>query len=147
MSDERTPNIPLLRKAVEWVEEQDKLPEIDSQWNQSSWVKSALSKGLDLLYLDAEERYFSGIDGDQRYNMAQQVAAHCGTAYCVAGYVGQLLEPKYEKSIEPNGLPHVSEFARNALGLDEVQAENLFASHNDAEDVRYFAEQIAGEKL
>lgn len=31
------PNVPLLRKVVEWVEEQDRLPKSERVWNQIFW--------------------------------------------------------------------------------------------------------------
>lgn len=104
-------NVPLLRKAVEWVEEQDAIP--GGSWDQSVYVSTY---------------------------------APCGTVYCVAGYVGQLTDPRFKDTEQVNGL-HVETVASKALGLTEFQARELFDEDNSAPDVRRIAERIAGEKL
>lgn len=141
MSDEPKPNIPLLRKAVEWVEQEAAKPEIDREWDQSAWRRAPELRAHSLLlyseYWESKER-------------TDQVAAHCGTAYCVAGYVGQMLDERFKNSevIQVEGEPvHVADFAKDALGLTDEQSEWLFAGVNTAEDVRRIAEEIAGERL
>jgi hypothetical protein len=126
----RTVNIPLLRKAVEWVEEQEKRPLHQRQWNQGHYVHYNIWAGLKVDDL-----------------------GYCGTTYCVAGYVGQLLEPRYSDDALPVGrlgepdLPHVNDFAAEALGLTTPQADLLFSGSNTASQVRRIAERLAGEKL
>lgn len=108
-------NIPLLRKAVEWVEEQDALE--NGQWDQSVFVANP----------------------------------SCGTVYCVAGYVGQLMDSRFERTEcfedEHGVLLHVENVATAALGLNKTQADFLFSEDNTAEDVRRIAERFAGGKL
>lgn len=106
-------NVPLLRKAVEWVEEQDKLDADDCMWSQELW---RWSKG------------------------------DCGTTFCVAGYVAQLVEPRYADRDYVNDV-HISTRGQRALGLSDEDAAHLFCADNTAEDVRAIAEHIAGEPL
>ena len=113
-------NIPLLRKAVEWVEEQDRLPEQQRQWNQWNFVE-----------LESDR-----IDGG------------CGTAYCVAGYIGALVDARFTNTslIETeDGAMHVADVAEDALGLPD--RHGLFQCNNTAADIRRIAEGIAGERL
>ena len=123
-------NVPLLRKAVEWVEEQDKLPLVQSQWNQGNWVTSPENWAADIAWE-------TGTTVDP---------AACGTAYCVAGYIGQMLNPEYKETSIVDDV-HVSDFAAEALGLEYYEADELFSGSNEAEDVRRIAERIAGERL
>lgn len=61
----------------------------------------------------------------------------CGTAYCVAGYVGQLLDARYADDEFGGDLhQHVSNFAAEALGLSREMEVDLFAATNDIEDLR-----------
>jgi hypothetical protein len=128
-------NVPLLRKAVEWVETQDQLPDIDREWWQGVYVCPPISKAMFLL-------------GEFVHNRKHyaQVAAHCGSAYCVAGYIGQMLDQRYASNDHVDGV-HVSELAREALGLTEEQAGQLFAGSNTAPTIRLLAETFAGEAL
>ena len=143
--DEPEVNIPLLRKGLEWVEWQDTLPLIDCEWNQGDFVISPEVKAFTLI---AGERY----RGDHRLTTAEcevltsRVAPHCGTAYCFAGYVGQLEDGRYARTDEVDGI-HVGQFAQEQLGLTEDQAEALFSADNTAEDIRAICEDIAGEPL
>lgn len=128
--DGKTPNVPLLRKAVEWVEAQDALERLgeDSEWYQGSWITTDWSNGQ-----------------------------ACGTAYCVAGHVGAFLDERFrdadwaELKGEADGdhvdYVHVSNFAQHALGLNDAQASDLFSATNSAARVRAVAERIAGEAL
>ena len=129
-------NIPLLRKAVEWAEAEAVKPEIDRTWIQGTWITRSWTAAYDML----EE--VSNIEDHQ----LKAVAEHCGTAYCVAGYIGQLLDERYAIVSEVDGV-HVSEFVEQALGLDECDAEALFAGGNSIEDIRILAERFAGERL
>jgi len=123
-----TVNVPLLRKAVEWVEAQI---ELDGwgQWDQTAWVTPE-GERIDLYDLEVG----------------------CGTAYCVAGYIGQLLNPAYAGDMWGGGAPfeggvHVSDIAREALGLTTMQADLLFESTNGPRRIRELAEGFAGGAL
>lgn len=127
MTENNEVNIPLLRKAVEWVEAEAKRPATERQWYQKNWVTPESRKILD----------------DQ-----SALVNHCGTAYCVAGYVGQLVDPAFINSDwTADRDVHVSDVAMEALGLTSGQAGRLFHANNTAEDVRRIAEEIAGERL
>jgi hypothetical protein len=116
-------NVPLLRKGVEWVEEQARLDPDSSQWHQSGWVTPEF---LRVNIWDTEPG--------------------CGSAYCLAGYIGQLVDPRYENTAEVDGV-HVSEVAVKALGLDGTGPLELFVAQNTAEDVRRIAEELVGGPL
>lgn len=138
-----TLDIPLLRKAVEWVETEAARPE-GGAWNQGQWVFNITQ------YLD---RHDDRTDAEA-YLQQLGIATSCGTAYCVAGYIGQLLNPGYETTDHCmiNGEDtHVSDFAQVALGLTMNERDRLFDGDNDAaETVRKVAESIAaraGERL
>lgn len=121
---EPIPNIPLLRKAVEWVEAQDALPEHERQWLQAMYVLPAEAPGTWLARLRAT------------YNRP----ASCGTCYCVAGKIQHDLTGS-ENEVTARRV------AMEALGLTDDQAFALFAGGNTAADVRRIAEDIAGERL
>ena len=133
-------NIPLLRKAVEWVEFQATLPEIDREWYQARYIAPPEIMAMNLIQVALETTAH-----DYRQQL-QVLTNHCGTAYCVAGYVGQLASDDY-KYADQVGDVHVSEFARQELGLTLEESQRLFAGENDAGAVRRIAEAIAGEAL
>lgn len=125
-------NIPLLRKAVEWVEAEaakgkDSKGLPLGEWMQGDWVTNK-----------ANLVTYYGTELEQEHT--------CGTAFCVAGYVGQLTEPRYAQGDTVDGV-HVSDFAEKALGLTPGEAISLFSGGNSAENVRSIAERIAGEPL
>lgn len=130
-----TVNIPLLRKAVEWVEYQDALPIEQREWFQGEWVDADGWRFEDLAEKEVIEE-----------SEASVLKSSCGTAYCVAGYIGQSLESAYAASDTYEGV-HVSDFAAEALGLDFHEHVALFSAYNTAADIREIAEEIAGEKL
>ena len=149
-------NIPLLRKAVEWVEEQDKLPEIDREWRQASYVLKSQYHAQSLV----QELYAKPLAVPVSYQefragmerLTQQVAAHCGTAYCVAGYLAQQTDDRFKLASsyydpKTDTDVHVADVAQELLGLDEESAQLLFEGGNTAADIRRLAEQFAGEKL
>lgn len=134
LTEQREVNIPLLRKAVEWVEYQAALPESQCEWYQGAWIMR--QNGW---YNEATQQWEN---------------AECGTAYCVAGYVAQLVDERFKDSqwiTESDGTKaHSSRVAAEALGLPEGRSYDvpqLFAATNTAEDVRRIAEEIAGERL
>ena len=136
-------NIPLLRKCVEWVEEEATKPGIDRRWWQNRYLTPPRVLAGWLL------QYQPGVNILNEYELLDQVETHCGTAFCVAGYVGQLYDERYQFTDcidgEENG--HVSEFARDKLGLTQEQSQKLFAGENNVRDIRRIAEQFAGEPL
>ena len=139
-------NIPLLRKAVEWAEVEAQKPEIDCLWDQSDYITSPTIRAWRMT-----SQYVALDQGPlarraERERLTKAVAPHCGTAYCIAGWVGQLLDPRYEKADDVKGMC-VSEFAADALGLNPDQADELFEGSNTIGDVRRIAERIAGGAL
>lgn len=140
-----TVNKQLLKDAVEWVEWQDTLEPGQRAWVQDDWVT-----------LREEEEN-----------------ATCGTAYCVAGWIGvtqlpgQFLDSDYGDY--QGELIHVADFAETMLGgsskasVDHelaLEGDNagfpdgygrysydLFHADNTAKDIRTIAEAMAGEKL
>ena len=149
-------NIPLLRKEVEWVEEQDKLPYTVREWNQRVYV---------------EPLFDTSLNNANRKRQELGMANHCGTAYCVAGHIGAQLDKRFarDSSIvvtkddplvqylgeeyitalnrEGTVLVHVEHVATKALGLSGYDASRMFSGSNSAEDIRRIAEEVAGEKL
>lgn len=124
------PNIPLLRKVVEWVEEQEQLTK-GRVWDQWSY-----------------------------YAYWEQQSPWCRTSMCVAGKVAwdagwrpvwgveSPLDGWETPSIEKDGTTaFASVVGAELLCLTQSQAENLFAADNDAADIRRIAESIAGERL
>ncbi len=130
-----TVNIPVLRKMLEWVEEQDKLAIATRDWYQPDWFS------------------FKPLEED------------CGTQYCAAGYVVQLegWEPYKEGAMdttqgrmgtsrcEKHGVvKEVGEVATKILGVTVEESHSLFYGGNDARAIRRKCEEIAekaGEKL
>lgn len=115
------PNVPLLRKIVEWVEEQDQLPE-GREWYQGGWFT------------------------------IKRDAPWCGTAMCVAGKVALDAGWKQRRGtgsrvVRDNEEGSANDVARDLLGLNDWQAEQLFSGGNDVIDIRRFAEKFAGERL
>ena len=123
-------DIPLLCKAVEWVEAEAEKEYKDREWLQGSWF----------LQRDCSDGF-------------------CGTACCVAGWVA-MQDPDVTIDIDPVAkVPsdrvttkaghrmHVAEYARMRLGLEDWEADSLFAGSNNARDIRNLAEQFAGGPL
>ena len=125
--------VALLEDAVAWVQAEADKPLRDRQWDQSNWRLSAFDHASEILW--EEDVMRPDLDDILR------VADHCGTAFCLAGYVGQKLDPRYREYSTVDGV-HVSEFARDALGISESDADMLFEASNKASMIRDFAEQI-----
>lgn len=122
-------NIPLLRKAVEWAEAEAAKPRELCEWEQGVWA------------LSAEERAAAPLaDMDLTELPMYEKAPGCGTCYCIAGFVA------VASGVETVGYYHEVEASR-LLGLDPVQACDLFHADNTIEDVRRIAESLAGERL
>lgn len=128
----KTPNIPLLRKQVEWAEsEEQRKDPTDHWWSQEDWFRAHRDKNNNI----------------------------CGTAACIAGNVGVLLaeavcycsdmEEFWGVRDEHGKYWAFEEFGREMLGLTRQESE-MFAGHNEAVDIRLYAEEAAarvGEKL
>lgn len=105
----------LLRKTLEHITAHP------HQWDQEVWVRRRTA-------------------GDARYlAFAYQVPeTECGTAYCLAGHValadGRIdidsLDPGQVWSVTKDEVP-IEVYARNRLGLTEIQADRLFSFGND----------------
>lgn len=139
-----TPNVPLLRKMVEWVEEEAVNAGLrDKSWDQSVWVHFVREIARDSL-----GRFTS-----------QSVGQVCRTNCCVAGNVaitmGTLVfksrlanEPAFVKD-DQGRYWEIEVFAADQLGLNEKEKE-MFAGNNGANSIRAYAEMAAdriGETL
>lgn len=148
-------DVALLRKAVEWVQEQDRLgrESREREWDQGTWARGVagyVADGVKVLGV----RYLP-------------VDVSCGTACCVAGKIclvsGDRFVTSKKGGMRPGQLVHVEqvvgpdgwvwtimERARALLGITELEAAKLFASNNDAANVLRLARSIAaahGEEL
>lgn len=122
------PDIPLLRKAVEWVEHEAAKPDpLDREWDQSRWRRPAAVRSA-------------------------EYGQDCGTSYCVAGYVCQVSGVQWENAYGGDvvGGDHAAGRAKRLLGLRPEEATELFSAINCATTIRRVAEQVAaraGETL
>lgn len=110
-------DLPLLRKVVDWAAAEDEKPEVEREWYQGTWIAPASVLGR-----------------------------NCGTAYCIAGYVGHL----HGFVAATRGTEHVADFAQGALGLTDLERAVLFSGGNTIQEIRHYAERIAaraGERL
>lgn len=97
----------------------------------------------------AEAEAAKPLPESQWYQGAFRQEKACGTAYCIAGYVAQMQDPRYAKDVWAGG-KFVGETAAEALGIKSsmgTEPGHLFYSGNTIEDVRRIAEDIAGERL
>lgn len=117
-------NIPLLRKAVEWVETQAELSLSDGhcEWDQTLWAGKT---SCGTTYCVAG--YVAFLEG---WNLTP-----------TPGIEHISLCSKDGKSA------HIPDIAHKVLGLNRWQRDSLFNSTNGASDVRRIAEEIAGEPL
>lgn len=132
-------NIPLLRKMVEWVEEQEALQPSQREWYQGAWLS------------------VSGKWTNEQLDW-------CGTRCCVAGKIALLegwepawdhpeARPIWTDYVKKDGeVRHVEAVAYEALGLDQLgelyeYEIALFEGENNAAMVRAEAEALAGERL
>ena len=138
----RTLNVPMLRKGVDWVMEQNELADEDREWDQESWA-----------FLDRPAR--AAMAAQDRHDPM------CCTSMCFAGYVAYITGWTFEF---PNGLrmegaevarkdgrvDSIATIAKRELGITDEQGDSLFNASNDADDIRYIAEVIvmeAGDRL
>lgn len=149
-----TPNLPLLRKVLNHIDEH---PE---EWNQQNWM-TRFSPLLN-----------AGDTVDVGYRKVTVPA--CGTAFCIAGHALHMSGYEFSNYPEKNksywelgakissealDLPGAgvgasgiatSEAAEKLLGLTPDEAFALFAASNTRSTVQHYAEMIAeraGEKL
>lgn len=69
----------------------------------------------------------------------EQIGRSCGTAYCIAGYIAMIETGEVRPGIEAVSI------AFDALGTEDVGG--LFWADNTIEQVREYAEALAGERL
>lgn len=111
-----TPNIPLLRKAVEWAESEAAKTDGTCLWNQAEYVIDRGECGT----------------------------AYCIAGFAVVNGVASA-EVDAWGLLEVDGRPrHWHTAGREVLGLSDDEADDLFADSNSITDVREVAEQIAG---
>jgi hypothetical protein len=118
------PNIPLLRKMVEWVEEQEQLPARDREWEQVSWLRRGT------------------------YWTCGTVMCVAGKVAVDAGFVPSFGNDDFTYYVtDPvTGQSHdVEKLAAELLGIGDDSP--LFGGSNNAADIRRHAEAIAGERL
>lgn len=123
-----TPDIPLLRKVVEWAEEEAAKPPAESRWYQSNWA-TELSCGTAFCIAGK-------VVSDAYAGRAELVPVHA-------------LSDAFELRLGGVRL-NWHEQGRDLLGLDDDQAYRLFDEHNTIADVRALAEEIAaaaGDRL
>lgn len=152
----REPNIPLLRKLVEWVEEQAQQPDDMREWRQWIWrgvmtdkiLKMGGDPNVAIVHYDTPleivEEYFPYAA------LLYKQAVECGTAFCCAGRVASWADERYQFSstVMIDGEPtHIATYAQRILGLNGDQAVRLWDSKNSAEDIRRLCEEFAGEPL
>jgi hypothetical protein len=123
MEKELELDVPLLRKAVEWVQTEAKRPVKESEWCQGEW------------------RVFG-----------RDMGRTCDTVYCVAGYVATVVGTKWVDYPSRDGSLYAGFFdsddrsasviARKALGLDADEARALFHGNNSAKRVLEIAREI-----
>jgi hypothetical protein len=114
------PNIPLLRKAVEWAEAEAAKTDGTCMWDQSWWVTET-SCGT----------------------------AYCIAGYVVSQQSGFTKGGEYYATVDGSRDTWDSQAAA-LLGIPTVDGDKLFAPANDIATVRRVAEQIAaraGERL
>ncbi len=154
-------NRDVLMDAVEWVEAQAKIPEIDREWDQGEWLLQPDERAEHLTdeyqgkLLDLYDLPSTGYDPTPVFEMHREiedvvdtVAEHCGTAFCVAGYIAQKHDSRYRNATTVDGV-HVSMYAAEKIGLDlqpnwygGVSNLPLFEASNSAEDIRLIAESM-----
>lgn len=123
------PDIPRLRKAVEWAEAEAAKPFELREWHQARYVLPLNPHSHDIAAVTAR----------------QAKAPECGTCYCIAGKV---VVDEYGPEPPATIMYNIDVRAAELLNLDyETDAAALFHEDNTIEDVRRIAEDIAGERL
>ena len=130
-------DVPMLRKIVEWVEEQDKLPKLKRQWDQRDWFDNWQVE-------DAKEN-----TGWYQFTEIGPATLDCDTKACACGYLAVLNEATlslHQNEVRFDGVSPMV-YGAETLGIDYDEALDLFNGNNSAARVRAVAEQIAGEPL
>jgi len=121
-------DLPLLRKAVEWVQEQAKRPSGEREWIQGAWRVSGLECGT-------------------AYCVAGYVANICGSQWMGDEYLapepGDPLGPCLPDETE---VTRVSDRAQKLLGLTRFEANGLFYAENGVEAILLIARDIAADR-
>jgi hypothetical protein len=132
--DDPARNLPLLRKANEWVQAEALLPLPEREWEQSSWMITPSERKLYAVYVTKAER---------------EAWIKCGTAYCIAGYVASLFGPVHRT---PEGVviahdgSQVDQYAAVALGLTGYEADELFEGDNSASFIDGFIRNLFADQ-
>lgn len=134
--NEPIPNLPLLRKVVDWAQAEAAKPDHECAWDQSVW-KSLVERPCGTAYC-----------------IAGYTAQISGGVWSQDGH-GELLiaEPGEEGTRKCCNEEHVispSQRAATLLGLTPNEAGDLFEAENGIADIREIADQIAaraGERL
>ena len=122
----RVPDIPLLRKCVEWAETEAQKPYRERRWEQSRWK---VEKECGTAYCIAG--YVIELQGGYEWDR-DEVWGDC------------------IRSSDGLGVERVSTVANRLLGLTPEQGDALFYPGNNIQRVRHVAERIAqtqGETL
>lgn len=135
MTNQSVPDIPMLRKLVAWVEEEEQKPVSEREWDQWTFVP-------DEVFLRSDGR---AVD-------LSAVPLSCGTAACVCGRLAMEQGATWQYidgRSHFNGL-RPAEYGAQILGITAEEAEDMFNGFNSAADVRRCAESIAarvGDRL
>lgn len=124
-----TPNIPLLRKAVEWAEAEAAKTDGTCEWDQVAWARKTK---CGTSFCIAGYVVMASVPGAVIPNLAFQEE-------------GEWLQ--LDVNGEPESWPDV---AQAQLHITDTEANWLFEANNSITDVRKFAERIAaraGERL
>lgn len=152
-----TPNVPALRKAVEFAE----TSHAQYGWDPIEWIDEDTPP--DTAWYQPRYSTLLRHPTRQAVRSGEATLQTCGTAYCIAGYtVSQLPGYRAEVALDRHGehpvlketldgclLTDITiyEAARDELGLTLDQAMRLFDADNSVKNVRRIAEEIAGERL
>ncbi len=142
-------NIPLLRKGVEWVEEQDALRELgqNSFWDQEFWMmrrwQGAELDSLELLNLAQDQLKEHWCDSGMCF--AGKIAFDAGWKPVYADDASEVADSATKEGVP--GTSFIRAVAQKLLGLDWWEADRLFEGTNTAADIREIAEDLAGERL
>jgi hypothetical protein len=165
VTTEPTPNIPLLRKTLDWVmhEHEKHLRGEPSEWDQQVWINAKLTDTQhDVFYDEVAAAARDEVDRVDVQKLESTLGS-CGTVCCVAGKVvldeyGPVAAALIDKGFNPDGTmshyPHdligIRSRAADLLGLTDLEAEVLFHGDNDYEMLLETAQSIAnraGETL
>jgi hypothetical protein len=144
------PDIPRLRKTVEWAEAEAAQPD-GGRWRQSNWYS----------FLGAEPHFKMDAEVALTGEGVASEEGFCKTAFCIAGKAvvdsdqfvlraggGGSCLMAYDLDTGEHMPWGVA--GATVLGLTSVEAEALFDERNTIDDVRHVAEEIAarvGERL